>query len=182
MQIPSSRPYKKVVLGMMGIVGFCLILLSPFMIDTRSFAQVRTDALSGGGIPLASNSQGQALAPTSPHVTIRTFAGNWQVHGGRLTIHPDGRASLVARAYVWCSPGVRQPCDEMRGNVIVDGVRKSIVLTHVIGNSAHGKITSSTTGDVGKSITITPGPHDTIMTSFDGMFCGPSSPPGYCGA
>ena len=114
------------------------------------------------------------------------FVGEWSAHGAGLTVRPDGSASLVWRTYRWCSDDPRPPCDGMNGDEIVSGGRASLRLDVVSGHEAHGTVDDSSDPSrlpAGSPITLRLLPDDQLEVQPAAFtFCGPSAPPGACGA
>jgi hypothetical protein len=65
----------------------------------------------------------QEDAPLAPIV------GDWERHGFFVSIDDDGSSSASWRVYVWCGPGVPDPCDTLASNRIYDGGHADITFS-----------------------------------------------------
>jgi hypothetical protein len=111
------------------------------------------------------------------------FAGRWYGHGRSIVIRPDGRFTMTARTYVFCSEAP-PPCDAISGNHIYDGANARGELSSVSGDIAKGKVARTTDVQIfpyGR-VTLRFHPATDTVSFAAGTFCGPRAPAGYCGA
>lgn len=140
----------------------------------------------------ASNQVESHNHPTAAYlVDLKPFVGTWSAHYGSLVIEKNGHATYIARTYQWCGdPGVKPPCDTIKGDIIENGIHMKMSFTRVVNKIAYGTVTETTVGHVGKTVSIKLAANDTIMffesntssTSQPHILCGPGAPPGQCGA
>lgn len=124
----------------------------------------------------------------TPNLTalIAPMIGSWHGHDRSLTISPNGVSVAEYRVFKWCSQDPTPPCDEMQGNIIIDGGRivAQITSAYYAGTAliALGQLVSST------DPAVRPGPmtmrlyQETLSTTFSLPFCGAQTAPGACGA
>ncbi|MDR0346232.1 MAG: hypothetical protein LBI49_24555 [Nocardiopsaceae bacterium] len=168
--------------------GTVLVLLAAIQADghARTYHgtyQVSNGAISRGQETLHSNgSRGPAV--------FSAFAGPWSGHDRSLSISARGLGIASFRVFSFCSPHrLIRPCDSVSGNTIYPGGVTVFQLTGRSGDRAHGSIQDSSTA-LSASGPITVVFHratGTITLSQPGqeatdVYCGPHSPPGYCGA
>jgi hypothetical protein len=70
--------------------------------------------------------------------------GYWFAHSTGMTVHATGLVTVVARTYTWCGAKVKPPCDAIKGNDILSGVRVSADIHTIRGTVAQAIVTSST--------------------------------------
>ncbi len=133
---------------------------------------------SVGTVAVIRQHQGQAIAtsasalkptPTSPP-NFHMFVGTWTMTsgghgGGDVLIFPvDGKATIESRTYQWCDQGASPPCDSIdaHGNII-DGNQDHIVFSRIVGSTAYGVITSSTSHATGHAVTVALQPDGSLL-------------------
>lgn len=114
------------------------------------------------------------------------FVGTWVAHGSLLTFSTDGQATFLARTYNWCGPDVSSRCDSIdaQGHILA-GDQEHMLFSRVIDSVAYGTITSSNFHPTGLAVTVALQSDDTLLYASNteiARLCGPTSPPGLCGA
>lgn len=168
--------------------GTVLVLLAAIQADghARTYHgsyQVGHGTISRGQETLHSNgSRGPAV--------FSAFTGPWSGHDRGLTISARGLGVASFRVFSFCSPHrLIRPCDSVSGNTIYPGGVTVFQLTGRSGDRAHGSIQDSSVvlSASGPITAAFDRATDTITLSQPGqeapvVYCGPRSPPGYCGA
>jgi hypothetical protein len=87
--------------------------------------------------------------PANPSATptslsgLTPFVGTWYAHSRSLTITSDGKGAYNGRVFIWCGPGVSQPCDTQSQML---GMNTTIMFTSISadGKTISGSITAGT--------------------------------------
>jgi hypothetical protein len=74
---------------------------------------------------------------------LARFVGKWFAHSSSVTVHTTGLVTVLARAYTWCGATVKPPCDVIKGNDILSGVRVSAHIHTITGTLALAVVTAS---------------------------------------
>ncbi len=176
MQHIQTTPDKKHFLTFVTVIaGMMTIFLSAYLYNSHSNIDIPTRP-GTPQMPEANKAQ-SALSPEA----LQPFKGQWHMHAGVLTIKEDGSAIYIARAYENCGPGVKQPCDTWKGDLIIPGIREDIIINDIKGKTAYGTIISSTDNRKGEQVTMTLQEQDMLLFN-DVALCGPDAPVGNCGA
>src|SRR5919202_5009869 len=76
---------------------------------------------------------------------LARFAGPWVAHGAGLRLDLHTRmAYLDERTYTSCGPRVSAPCDQIKGHLIVSGLRLALHIRAVQEDTAEGVVVRST--------------------------------------
>ena len=108
---------------------------------------------------------------------LNRFVDFWHAHGASLNVQLDGRAHFEARTYIWCGPGVKQPCDSSQAEKIISGLKADLQFSRVSGDVAYGTMISGNVQPVGSSETIILLPGDQLLFSAGNVhLCGSAAP------
>ena len=106
-------------------------------------ANLRRALILGLTIPILA-----AACGTSSSVSASAFQGTWHLHTDYLVIHANGTGTATWPIHVFCGTGVGMggsPCDKLASNgQITDGGHADLTIESVSGDTASGKVTSST--------------------------------------
>ncbi|GHO82761.1 hypothetical protein [Dictyobacter formicarum] len=128
-----------------------------------------------------------AYMTSSPGAQLQAFTGTWYSHGAALVIQSNGYATYTARAYSWCNTSAAPPCDVIKDNNIISGIRMELQFTHVQGDVAYGTVLTSTVGHVGSPVSLTLAHDHTasfteVASKSPRVLCDLQAPVGRCGA
>lgn len=137
-------------------------------------------ALAILGIAVLTTTLARAQTPVCPQGAttqdLARFAGSWVAHGTGLRVDLHTHMAYISeRTYTWCGPQVSAPCDQIKGNRIVPGVRLALHIRAVQGDTAEGVVARSTDAHslpVGAYVGLTLLPHGRLILDDHGFALG----------